>query len=61
VDLKPDVATLRATTNNIQQYMQVMNDHGYVTYCRFGRDYIAHLARQALMFANNPSLTAPTR
>ena len=61
VDLKPDVATLRATTNNIQQYMQVMNEHGYVTYCRFGRDYITHLARQALMYINNPNLTAPMR
>lgn len=46
VDLKPDVASLRANTNNIQQYMASMNENGYVVYCRFGREYIGHLAKQ---------------
>ena len=61
VDLKPDVATLRANTNNIQQYMASMNDNGYVVYCRFGRDYIGHLARQMQYYINNPNLAAPSR
>ena len=38
-----------------------MNDNGYVVYCRFGRDYIGHLARQMQYYINNPNLAAPSR
>ena len=41
--------------------MQAMNEHGYVTYCRFGRDYISHLARQSMNLINNPNLSQPMR
>jgi len=57
VDLKPDVATLRASTSNIQQYMAAMNENGYVVYCRFGRDYITNMAKQAFNLINNPNLS----
>lgn len=40
VDLKPDVASLRANAANIQIYMSTMYNEGYVVYCRFGREYI---------------------
>ena len=40
VDLKPDVASLRANAANIQLYMSTMYAEGYVVYCRFGREYI---------------------
>ena len=59
VDLKPDVATLRSNTTNIQQYMQSMNENGYVVYCRFGPDYISHLIRQQMMNNNNPLMMQP--
>ena len=61
VDLKPDVATLRASTTNIQQYMAVMNENAYVVYCRFGRDYIGNLAKQHMNLINNPNLSQPMR
>ena len=37
--------------------MAAMNENAYVVYCRFGRDYIANLAKQAMNLINNPNLS----
>jgi len=41
--------------------MSVMNENGYMVYCRFGRDYINNISKQALNLINNPNLTQPMR
>ena len=61
IDLKPDVASIRANQTNIQHYMAAMNENNYLVYCRFGRDYISNLAKQALNLINNPNLSQPMR
>ena len=38
-----------------------MNENGYVVYCRFGKEYITHLAKQHLNLINNPNLSQPMR
>jgi len=38
-----------------------MNEEGLVVYCRFGRDYLSNLMKQAQSVSNNPSLAAPTK
>ena len=38
-----------------------MNENGYVVYCRFGREYIGHLAKQQALMINNPNLSSHMR
>ena len=41
--------------------MAAMNEHGYVVYCRFGKDYITNLAKIAQQLINTPGLSQPMR
>ena len=38
-----------------------MSEHGYVVYCRFGKDYINNLTKIAQQLINSPNLTQPMR
>ena len=59
--IKPEIAELREGCSHLYNYLTRMNEEGLVVYCRFGKDYLANLMKQAQSVSNNPSLAAPTK
>jgi hypothetical protein len=60
-NVKPDIAKLRAEATQLQTYLLQMSNDGRVIYCRFGKDYIAKLQKEALALINSPNLTNPMK
>lgn len=60
-NIKENIAELRENCSHLHNYMTRMNDEGLVVYCRFGKEYITNLSKQANSISANPSLAPPVR
>ena len=58
---KVDLYEIRENCSHLHNYMIRMSDEGQVVYCRFGKEYITNLSKQANSISANPSLAPPMK
>jgi len=59
--LKDEVTEAKLIHTKLSSYLSSMYEMGKVVYCRYGREYIPNIAKQAVIAQSNPAFTTAGR